>query len=67
VQAAINGIPVFVEKDSLAWPVSMQSLENIEKPLMPNRTLWIEHICNTEWTIEEISSGVPLEQFVIKG
>ena len=67
VQAAINGIPVFVEKDSLAWPVSMQSLENIEKPLMPDRTLWLEHICNTEWTIDEISSGVPLEQFVIKG
>ncbi len=64
VQAAIEGIPVFVEKDSLAWPVSIENLKNIENPLLPDRTLWFEKICNTEWTIDEIASGVPLTNFI---
>ena len=64
VQAAIEGIPVFVEKDSLAWSVSIENLKNIENPLLPDRTLWFEKICNTEWTIDEIASGVPLTNFI---
>lgn len=64
VQAAIEGTPVFVEKDSLAWPVSIETLQNIESPPLPDRTVWFEKICNTEWTIEEIVSGAPLINFI---
>lgn len=66
VQAAINGTPIFCEKDSLAWPVSIQNLQNIEAPLVPDRTVWFEKICNTEWTIDEIASGHPITNFIEK-
>jgi hypothetical protein len=60
VQSVIEGVPVFVEKDSLAWPVSIKDLSTIEQPSYPERELWFEKICNTEWTIDEIASGQPL-------
>ena len=64
VQAAINGIPIFCEKDSLAWPVSIENLANLENPLTPDRAVWFEKICNTEWTINEIASGQPIKNLL---
>jgi hypothetical protein len=62
VEAVRNGIPVFVGPSSLAWPVGNHSLDNIEKPLMPDRTQWLNDLAHTEWTIREISQGLPLAQ-----
>jgi len=66
VQAAINGIPIFCEKDSLAWPVSIENLSNLENPLTPDRTVWFEKICNTEWTLSEITIGLPILNLIKK-
>lgn len=60
ILAAIAGIPVFCDSDSLAYPVSTKNIEKIETPETPDRTEWLEKICHTEWTIEEIEDGIPL-------
>lgn len=59
-QAIINGIPSFVDQSSLAAPVGNLNLADIEKPTMPDRQTWLDKIAHTEWTVEEISSGLPL-------
>jgi hypothetical protein len=60
ILAAIEGIPVFCDVDSLAYPVSTKNLEKIEELDQPDRTDWLEKICHTEWTLEEIERGIPI-------
>jgi hypothetical protein len=62
--SAINGIPVFVDKTSLAFPVGNISFSNINNPQMPDRTQWLNDIAYTEWTLEEIESGEPLNRIL---
>jgi hypothetical protein len=59
VQAAIKGIPVICDVSSLAAPLS-NSIENIENLQLPNREEWFLKLCHTEWTVDEISQGIPL-------
>jgi len=61
VQAAIHGTPVICDPSSLARPVSIY-WENIENPLYPDRDEWYLKLCHTEWTVEEISQGIPLKR-----
>lgn len=61
IEAAITGIPVFVGPSSLAWEVANHSLETIDDPLTPDRTQWLNDYAHTEYTIEEISQGIPLK------
>ena len=64
-QAILNGVPAFVGATSLAAPVGNQDLAQIENPLRPDRTQWIEQLAHTEWTIPEIASGLPLQRLLI--
>jgi hypothetical protein len=64
-QAIINGVPAFVGSSSLAAPVSNLDLSQIENPLRPDRTQWIEQLAHTEWTIPEIESGIPLQRLLL--
>lgn len=59
VQAAIQGVPVLCDGSSLAAPMTI-NLENLENPTLPNREEWFLKLCHTEWTVEEISQGIPL-------
>jgi hypothetical protein len=59
VQAAINGIPVICDSTSLAAPVS-DSWQNLENIQLPPREDWYLRLCHTEWTVDEISQGIPL-------
>jgi hypothetical protein len=59
VQAAINGVPVICDSSSLAFPVS-EKWQNLENPQLPNRDEWFLQLCHTEWTVAEISQGIPL-------
>jgi hypothetical protein len=61
IQAAISGTPVICDSSSLAYPVSC-GLESIENPTLPDRTDWFSRLCHTEWTIDEISNGIPLSR-----
>ena len=59
-QSIIDGIPAFVGIDSMAAPVANQDFSLIENPLMPERAQWLEQLCHTEWTVNEIRSGHPI-------
>lgn len=63
VQAALNGVPIICDQSSLAWDVS-DKMSNIEHIRLPDRQSWFEKLCNTEWTVEEISKGLPLERLL---
>ena len=63
VQAAISGIPVICDHTSLAFDVS-DVIGNINRPTLPDRTQWFVKLCHTEWTVQEISTGVPIQRLV---
>jgi hypothetical protein len=65
VQAAINGTPLITNDSSLAYELSV-SLDKINEPFLPDRGEWLAKVVHTEWTIEEISNGVPLERLLSK-
>lgn len=60
--AALNGVPVFVGPDSYASPVGNLDWSRIESPIMPDREQWANDLAYTEWTLEEIASGEPLDR-----
>jgi hypothetical protein len=59
--AVANGIPVYTGIDSFAYPVANTDFSNIENPSMPDRTAWISDFANSEYTIDELKSGIPLK------
>lgn len=61
IQAAIFGTPVICDSSSLAYPVSCR-IESIENLTLPDRKDWFNKLCHTEWTIDEISKGIPLSR-----
>ena len=65
-QAVMQGVPVYVGPDSLAFDVGCTNLASINAPVMPDRTQWLNDIAYTEWTIEEISQGIPLNLLTSK-
>lgn len=63
IQSVINGCPVVCDYSSLAYPVS-EKIENIESPVLLPREDWFLKLCHTEWTVGEISRGVPLMRLI---
>ena len=61
VQSVINGTPTICDSSSLAFPVS-EKWENLENPQLPDREEWFLKLCHTEWTVDEISQGIPLNR-----
>ena len=59
--APIQGSPIVCDSSSLASPMS-GSIENIETIGLPDRHDWFLKICHTEWTEDEIRSGIPLNR-----
>jgi hypothetical protein len=49
----------------LAHRVSL-GLDQINEPVLVDRTEWFEKIVHTEWTVEEIALGLPLERLLSK-
>ena len=64
--AVLNGVPAFVGIDSYAAPVASFDLSRIEDPFMPDREQWANDLAYTEWTLEEIASGEPLDRLSSK-
>lgn len=56
VDAAIAGIPVFVEPTSAAAPIGRTDLE-IEQPVTPGRKNWLRSLASQHFTIAEMASG----------
>lgn len=63
VQAALNGVPVICDHSSLAYPIS-DFLENIENIRLKDREEWLVEMSHTEWTVQEISSGIPFQRIL---
>ena len=63
-QAVIDGVPAFVGADSMALPVANTDFAHIENPRMPERSVWLEQLCHTEWTLGEIATGLPLSRLL---
>ena len=64
IHSIIEGIPAFVSPSSLAYDVAndIDFLHDIEQPLIPDRTQWLNDYAWTEFTVEEISAGLPLKR-----
>jgi hypothetical protein len=65
VQAAISGVPIICDASSLAGELSSK-LDDIENVQLPDRTDWFLRLCHTEWTVDEIAQGIPLQRLLSK-
>jgi hypothetical protein len=67
-QAVINGVPAFVSPSSLAYDAAndIDFLHDIENPFKPDRTQWLNDYAWTEYTLDEISQGIPLKRLTNK-
>jgi hypothetical protein len=63
IQAVIAGTPVVCSKASLAYPVSI-SMDQIENPIIQDRTDWFVRLCHTEWLVDEIAQGIPIRRLL---
>jgi hypothetical protein len=59
VQAVINDVPVICDASSLAADMRIDYSE-IENPPNKDREKWFADLCQKEYLIEEIATGVPL-------
>jgi len=68
IHSIINGVPAFVGTSSLAYDVGndIDFLHDIEAPIQPDRQQWLNDYAYTEWTVEEISQGLPLKLLTSK-
>ena len=68
IHSVIEGVPSFVSTHSLAYDVAndIDFLHDIESPVMPDRTQWLNDYAWTEFTIEEIAAGLPLKRLTSK-
>ena len=63
IHSILEGVPAFVGPASLAYDAAndIDFMHDIENPLRPDRQQWLNDYAWTEFTIEEISSGLPLK------
>jgi hypothetical protein len=57
MEATINGVPAWTGPESLTYPVSVHP-KDLDKEY-PDREQWLIELAHTEWTVEEIESGIP--------
>lgn len=62
VHSVINGVPAFVGPSSLAYDVSAHNLADIENRHFCSRQQWLNDYAWTEFTVEEIAQGIPLNR-----
>lgn len=63
-QSILAGVPAFVGPDSLASPVGNTDLSKIETPVMPDRASWANQLAHTEWTTQELATGMPIKRLL---
>jgi hypothetical protein len=64
IHSVIAGVPAVVGPDSLAFDVAVHNLADIENRYaqIHNRDQWLNDFAWTEFTVEELSSGLPLSR-----
>lgn len=66
IHSVIEGVPAHVSPYSLAFDVGCPHLLMVDNPNMPDRQQWLNDYAHTEWTVEEISQGIPLKNLTQK-
>jgi len=66
IHSVIQGVPTYTSNSSLAWDVSIKSLTNINNPPLLDRQQWLNNYAHTEWTMDEIAQGIPLNRLTSK-
>ena len=64
IHSILEGVPAFVSTHSLAYDAAndIDFLHDIENPVRPDRTQWLNDYAWTEFTVEEIAEGLPLKR-----
>jgi len=62
IHSVIEGVPAYTSTSSLAWDVSIKSLTNLDNPPLHDRQQWLNDYAWTEFTVEEIASGMPFKR-----
>jgi hypothetical protein len=68
IHSVLEGVPAFVGPASLAYDAAndIDFLHDINNPHMPDRQQWLNDYAWTEFTIQEISQGIPLKRLTSK-
>lgn len=61
IQAVVEGVPVFVSPHSLCHSVGNSISGDYNNPNKPDRQQWLNDLAYTEWSVPEISQGIPLK------
>jgi len=64
IHSVINGVPALVGPSSLAYPVAMNNVRQLQNIPYPDRQQWLNDYAWTEYTVEEISAGLPLDRLL---
>ena len=66
VHAILQGVPAFVGPSSLAYDVAQHNVKQINNPIRPDRTQWLNDLAHTEYSTHEIAAGIPLKHLTSK-
>jgi hypothetical protein len=68
IHSVLEGVPAFVGPASLAYDAAndINFLHDINDPKRPDRTQWLNNYAWTEYTVDEIASGIPLKRLTNK-
>ena len=66
IHSILAGVPAFTGPSSLAWDVANQNLNTIHMPVLHDRQQWLNDYAHTEYTLEEISAGIPHKHLTFK-
>jgi hypothetical protein len=57
-ESIVNGIPAFVCAENAASPMSLSDLSRINNPIYPDRGDWLNHLAYSQFTKDEMESGL---------
>ena len=61
IEAVLAGVPIMTHKSSRCWPVA-NPIEYMENYATAERQQWANDLCYTEWTEQEILTGLPFKR-----
>lgn len=61
IESIIHGVSVYTDKSSLAYPVSIKEIKNLNI-LYPDRSEWLLKTLHLEWFEDEIELGIPYKR-----
>jgi hypothetical protein len=61
VEATLQGVPVFSDPKSFAWPIASASLSEIEDPLYIDPSKWLYSLAYQQFTPREFANGTMIQ------